>query len=245
MCMQEGTHLENAIHSFKSGLTSVPEAREASDLASENPIPVGKLFIDYLRIVKKFALITSADRKILNRASSILKQKGDRFLSASHMTMEQYESLLGDSQPRLVSYLIKATDPKTEEHKEAISDLSEMMEKGHKLKMEGKTPKDGDPEFDSAIWSHTQIENPKAIEHVVIAHFMERFMSNLVEEKTGNKPEKDSFLNAITDFVILEGLRNDNASHILAVWRTPKSQGGVGWVSEERVEAMKEALKAS
>jgi len=244
--MSNETHAAKSIDSFANHLFSVPELEVAIQEAQKSPKSVAQIFIDYLRIIQAFAQMSDEDRIIVTRAEEILAQERDQsFNSASRMTMEEYEELLGEQKLEIARFILEASNPSTQVHNDALRELCSMMLRGHELKERGRTPKDGDPDFDLAIWSHTQISDPRANTHVVIAHFIERTMSNFVADRRGMKPEKDSFLNAITNFVILKGLRNQDLTYILDMWRRPKNEGGLGWASEDRITAIDEALRIS
>jgi hypothetical protein len=142
----------------------------------------------------------------------------------------------------------------------AIVDLVVRMGRGHELKEQGRTPKDGDPEFDQAIFGHTLGLGPDALLHFTMCHFMERiFAASFSKDESLEVRElasqKDMFLNAMGDLIKLnttKALFKDESQltkkeqgylRIANIWGKSRVDGGVEWFSDEKKAMFAQVLK--
>lgn len=223
---------------LKTKLSAVPEVQSAITLANEHPDKAQKIYQEYLEIILQIPLLTTGQLTTIRNARNSLN-KGNEAISASHSDSKGLlEATLGKID--IPQAALRSLDQTSQYFVLAVDELAKRLEGGHAMKVSGKQPVDGDPESDRVIWGHTKMDNANALLHFVICHYLERYVS---EELKGQSIaigfEKDYFLNAMTDVLILDYLGSNKYADLMALWMLPKDQGGLGWISIEMVAAYK------
>lgn len=224
----------------------VPEVMDAYRLALVNPTFVWRTFYSYISQVDSIANITEEDLRIIDCAHRIREERGGSSGSASHHNLVDFiRAITPEQRVQLQSLIRAATSHNSEFFQAALADLTQMMQNGHKFKIEGKKPQDGDPESDKLIWGHTQLEDSNVLIEFTICHFIERYMSAAFQ-KLGLEManHKDWFLSCLTDMITLNYIRgNAGATRIASSWSVPREEeGGLGWLNEDRITAFRDAM---
>lgn len=229
---------------FKPALGMVPEVQGAVEAAFGDQRYVAKTFIQYIRVAERLANLSEEEIEIISGANSILASRGASRGSASHINGETFLQNLGeDRRSGLRALLLGSTNILSDNFTGAIDDLTRMMEGGSRMKQRGETPRDGDPNSDNVIWGHTRLTDNHALIHFTMAHYLERFLSQPLQEAGVEMAfHKDYFLNAITDVLALEVASGEEPSDIALMWMAPRDQGGLGWLKETRINAFREVL---
>jgi hypothetical protein len=235
------------IRTFEQGLENVPEVEEAIRAAGEEVSETARVFDDYLDLARRLAKLSPEQTRLVAEANEELNRRGGRSGSAVKEGADIFLEELGETgRQRLLEVISQAADPDSPNYQETVAELAAMMEGGHQLKVSGKRPVDGDPLSDKVIWGHTQISDPVALRHFVICHYLERYVSvSLRKLGVRAAKRKDFFLNAMTDVIILEEMSNSGEPSIFTMWSTPKDQGGLGWIPQERIDSYKTVLGKS
>jgi hypothetical protein len=215
-------------------LSAVPELKSAMELAVSNPEHAFNVYYEYLGIIDGLPSLSADELETARGARQELAEQGI-VVSASQMSVADLLSAVGekDSIPEIAR---QSTNPDSEYFAPAIDQLVERMEGGHQLKASGKTPSDGDAESGQVIWGHTLMTDPDALLNFTVCHYLERCVSQaLMGEGAEIGQQKDYFLNAMIDAVILDHLSAQQFTKAFNLWSTPKNQGGLGWIVPEMV----------
>lgn len=225
-------------------LQDLPELTQLTHNMKEGKrtIPVLKAFLGYTRrAIEELVRLTPEDLKIIAAVNDRMgkMQGADRFLET-----------LGSHREVLSTTIEKHFTPGSPAYEEGLKDLSARMHEAQDLK--ALNPNDGDPRFANAIWAYTKIEgpqnNPKTMLHAVMGHLIERVTNQItLEDGTRIIAKKDDLLNALGDTIgFREAQRGEksNLHSLYELWNRPKSEGGLGWINNEKMTAFKEALDA-
>lgn len=247
----------------------VPEIIPALDWALEHPEGVSKVFLGYQRLCEILLGLQDQDLVIADAARAMFGSSGDQS-SASHFTLREFLGVMTDKGREDLSVeLSRPVNPEDDLYKSAMQDLMQRLARGHLLFGEGRVPVDGDPDSDSVIWGHTRVNNPTAMLHFLVCHFTERYVCQafalgrveVARDQVGAVQAmitgKDSVLNAMTETLLLWNAQCDQCGEfvdkrfdpmlpgILSMWRTPKSDGDLGWISDSEVQAFWYAAEES
>ncbi len=211
------------------------EQTRANFASPENQAEIGHTFFAYRLLLKRLIALSPDDTKIIADVNQSRGKPGADSLLAE----------LGPHRQTMIQTLNEALDPQSPLYQAALTELRERMQNGQDIADAGLKPQDGDLRSDQAIWGFTQIapEHVLAQMHFLICHFIERFMTQTYRKlEIPMAQRKDYFLTAMTDVLILENLRRGRFADIFAVWRRGKAEGGLGWISDSRLEAYQNAL---
>lgn len=218
-------------------LVNVPELRPALDLAISNPDLVVRTYEAYVALIDSMAAMTEEDKLLVDHANKRLASKNTDTGSASKVSAIDLLDSVGDAEV-LSSIAKNSIDRASPFFDDAIDELIIRLEGGHQFKLAGKTPVDGDPESNKIIWGHTQITDPNALLNFTICHFLERyFAKELSARDIAIASQKDFFLNALIDVVIIDHLTLQKFKPIFELWAKPKNQGGMGWIIPDRLNS--------
>ncbi|AKM79608.1 MAG: hypothetical protein UX85_C0001G0232 [Candidatus Beckwithbacteria bacterium GW2011_GWB1_47_15] len=215
----------------------LPEVQTPLRVAQETPWKeLASTFVSYLKVIKRLATLSEKDIDVIRKVNRQL---------SGHGGAESFAESLGkENIGTLVALAAQTVDPNSDHYQDALNELTIMMENAQAIKKSGKTPVDGDPLSDAAIWGYTQVTDPAAQRHNIICHWLERHISHDLRPK-GVKiaQKKDWLLTAMADVVALDGTRKTLANpEIFEIWTTAKPKG-LGWIGQEKVTAYREALK--
>ena len=228
---------------FEQKPPAVPQASGVYELLVFNPEMAAVVFLPYLRLIDNMSKLTKEDLDIIEKANSLLSHGGS---ASKHSVVDFLKEISEEQKANLRAIAIESVNPNSKHYKQAIWQLVDRMRRGNKMKMEGRKPQDGDPESDSLIWGHTQLEKSFILLQFAICHYFERYMSEYFKEQGLVMAfGKDWFLNALTDVIALRVARGDKMTEfITASWTIPRINQGLGWLSEDRINAYKQILGA-
>ncbi|MBS1266210.1 MAG: hypothetical protein MAG795_00177 [Candidatus Woesearchaeota archaeon] len=235
--MQENIALQNA-RNFSIALKKVPEVKKACDFALDNPKKLGEIIEVYIELTAKLDEYGEKEIYIIQKANKVMQEYGTQNTSASGLRANVFLQS-PESKKSLKEYATNAFDPNDNYYEKSLSRLAKMMYNGHKMFVDGGTPRDGDAKSDSVIWGHTQARedvNPKILLHFIVCHYLAGYLNNFFEIFK----EKDDFLAVLTDVILLEAERGSKA--VLKVWSTSRKNGGLGWINSKQINAYKKAL---
>ncbi len=160
----------------------------------------------------------------------------------------KFQEIISGRVDYFVSFAAEACNPESDTYKEGINELTEMMKNADIIKTADPNakPVDGDPRWDSVIWGYTNgADDPATDIHFVIAHGLCRVISqefkDEIKDLTGAE-KKDWLLNAMTDVIALKGVQGQGReAKFYKQWRD-KRPLGLGWVSDVRDQAYREAI---
>jgi RimJ/RimL family protein N-acetyltransferase len=235
--------VDKLFSSLEARASNIPELASVMELASQDPERVYEVYSQYASILHRMAGITDDEKKQVRYVWSKLAATRADIGSASRTNVADILDRLGSEGPDIITEAaLQSVDQDSPYFDRATGDLIDRMERGHQFKVEGKTPKDGDPESDGIIWGHTQITDADTLLHFTVSHYFERYFSQVLEAE-GNGYKKDFLLNAITDILILDHYGDNKFSDVFSKWREPRSYGGLGWIKEDRLEAFESSVK--
>ena len=218
-------------------LHDVPELRPGLDLATHDPEYAAGVYTGYVDLISHLAELSDGERQTIRAAKERMLQTGGNFGTASQVSADDLLEELRDSKDSLHELAVRSTDPTSPYVAPALDELTSRMEGGHQLKLSGKQPTDDDPESRKVIWGHTMISDPKALVNFMICHYMERYFAVALSERGSQlASQKDFMLNALIDVVLADRLTEGKFEAIYNVWSTPKDQGGLGWITQDRLK---------
>src|SRR5260221_2152283 len=231
-----------------TGTAKVPEVTQAYELALANPHLIIRAFYNHLIIVNSMATLSLDDLKIIGRAHEIMKVNGVKSNSASAHGVIEFLNAITEEQRTLIQESIElAASINTPFFREALENLTKMMHNGHVQRQKNPNwiPTDGDSIADNLIWGHTdpRMTDPMVLTMFTMAHYIEQFMSipfTAIGIEMAN--HKDWFLNAFTDVLALNYVRGEkHAGSVGNEWAKPRSEGGLGWLKQERIDAFNQS----
>ncbi|HEY4963785.1 MAG TPA: hypothetical protein VIH90_03760 [Candidatus Saccharimonadales bacterium] len=221
-----------------SRLQNVPELAPAFDFINTNPEYARNTYENYVGLVIRMTKLTDAEQLLIARSQKTMRDTGGVVGSASRVDSHDILEALGGKKDDLETIARRSTDPKSPLYQATIDRLVTKMEGGHRLKLNGKTPSDFDPDSLKVIWGHTLITGQEALVHFVICHYLGLyFEEELAFEGYDFAHEKDFFVNSLTDIVILDRDTTSEAADRFKLWSRPKNQGGLGWITEDRLKS--------
>jgi hypothetical protein len=149
----------------------------------------------------------------------------------------------------ITDLVTQEVDTSSQVYQASIAQLTEMMTNADSIKKQDPDakPKDGESRWDTVIWGYTNgAEDPLTDIHFVIAHGLTRIISQGFQEELEGltmAEQKDWVLNAITDVVVLRGLKGiGREATYYKQWREKRPKG-LGWISDEREAAYMAVLR--
>lgn len=234
----EDLHLETYFSLLDSSLSGVPELRPAFDLAAQDHELAGTVFSSYTDLISHMSKLSDSKRHAIQAAKAYMMQSGGSFGTASEVTADEMLTELGSEADRLTSLAEVSSNTGSLYFTPALNELVSRMEGGHRLKLSGRQPSDEDVESRKVIWGHTMITDPLALLNFTISHYMERYFAvALTEHGSQLAQQKDFMLNALIDVVLIDQLGSKRHSEIFKMWSTPKAMGGLGWVTQDRLDS--------
>lgn len=233
--------LQSQAKQLRDALTDVPEVREACKWMTENPDDYELLVTDYLMLMTVFDNLTDEDVKRIAQAESELLRRRVSRDSASNITVIDFINKVRGN-VSLQPLAFEGFSASSEYFNDATNVLAEMMLNGHKLFAKGGVPRDGDPESDKVIWGHTQARKdvaPEVIANFVVSHFMARYFTLALAEFDILR-EKDDFFAPLTTMLMIHESRNPGITPITKAWMTAREDGGLNWLSQEKLDVYKE-----
>ena len=229
------------IKTFKKPFSQWPEMRNIVAYGEAKPLDVQKeikhTFVDYLKIIKQVSRIPKSDINIIQQANAEIGDNQDGLTKGTPAFLEK----IGEHRKNLVPLIANSVHPDSPSYKTITKRIIRLMGNAQQISEEDlKLPKkDGLPQFDRSIWSYRIINSDEGKIHATIGHYMSQALFNKIE---GNW-EKDDLLAAMTDVIILNKLKQpDKPSPIFDLWRKPKADGGLGWISEKRLQAFEKVF---
>ncbi len=221
-----------------SRLIAVPELHASLELATSRPEFAASVYMGHVALVSHMAEITDDERQIIRAAKESMLNNHGNFGTASEVSADDLLTELGDHKGILAELAASSADPDSPSYNLAMDELIRRLEDGHQLKLSGKQPSDDDPESRKVIWGHTIITDPEALVYFMVAHYMERYFADALAKKGSRLAlEKDFLLNALIDVVLVDSLSADTFGAIRKWWSDPKDQGGLGWITNDRVNS--------
>jgi hypothetical protein len=226
--------INNHIELLRQRLGEVPELQPAFALAEADPDRAVDVYLGYLSLVEHMSKLDDEELARITRSQGRLRGE---LGSASKVGANDIVNALGEDRNILNVCAAQSLDPQSPHYASAVDTLVARMEGGHQLKLSGKSPSDHDPESMKVIWGHTIITGREALLHFMLMHYLERYMAEALVDR-GLEParQKDFFINAMTDVVILEG-QADSDDPTFRLWLASKDQGGLGWITEDRLKS--------
>jgi hypothetical protein len=217
-------------------LNDVPELRPGLSLATNNPELAANIYTGYVSLIGHISELSDEERQTIRDAKERMINTHGNFGTASEVSADDLLTELGTNRHTFKTLAAQSTDPSSPYFKPALDELVNRMEGGHQLKLSGKQPSDDDPESRKVIWGHTMINDPHALVHFVVCHYMERYLAvALTEQGSQLARQKDFMLNALIDVVLVDNVLSGTFAKIYNVWSAPKDQGGLGWITQDRL----------
>ncbi len=225
-------------HYLEERLALIPELEPAFAIFNTAPDHVVEIYLGYTALIKDMAALTEADQLLIVQSQRKLAQQAKGTGSASTIGANHIIEALGSRKRLLIELADASTDSQNPFYASTVDSLATKLEGGHRLKMNGKIPSDHDPASLKVIWGHTVITGNEALLHFVTGHYLGQYFAEALQ--AAHIPfanQKDFFVNALTDVVILNYLKSGYEDPLFNVWATPKQAGGMGWITENRLKS--------
>ena len=216
-------------------LKDVPELDVAIKLAADQPKLTRQLVTKYAELISYMARLTHEEQDQIQAAKRRLFEQNGEMGSAAEVCATELIQEISDQAvlPELMQHILDV-DSTTEE---ALQILQQRMLGGHQMKIDGKTPRDGDEESNKVIWGHTQITDSSALLHFTFCHYLEQYYTiALLRRHVSSAEHKDFFLNAMIDAVIVDHLGDREFQGIYDIWVRSKPVG-LGWIVPARLNS--------
>jgi hypothetical protein len=223
---------------LEARLSSVPELDSAFAVYETNPQHAADVYLGYVALID---YMTRLDDNAIGRiaaAQHALATSGGIVGSASKVGANDILAALGDQKAKLSEIGAQSSDPSSRFYEPAVDLLVTRLEGGHQLKLDKKTPSDFDPDSLKVIWGHTLITDPEALLHFVTCHYLERyFAESLTAQGVDLARQKDFFVNALVDVLIIDNLTTNQFRPAYDIWAKLKQQGGLEWITQDRLNS--------
>jgi len=204
--------------------------------AEANPKIVADKFYTYYRIIKD--LFSLSPEEILT-IKSVNEKLGTKRGAG------EFLKNLGDKKDDILERIRKMGNLDDLHNQEGMTKLTQMMNNAWTIKQSDPdwTPKDGDQRADEVIWGFVKgAEDPAIDIDFSLCHGIERTLTSYYPNHKFTS-HKDWLLCALNDVVALKGLKGDvYEAKVLASWSNPRP-AGLGWISRQRRDFYKEALR--
>ena len=216
-------------------LENVPELQPGFELAVAEPELAGNIYGRYIELITSIARLSKREQAAIQTAKDRLIATHGNFGTAYEVSAVDLLDELGEDKTILLTLAASSTDTNSPYVAPALDELVHRMEGGHQLKVSGKQPNDDDAESRLVIWGHTMIANPTALLHFMICHYLERYFSEALSSQGSTlATQKDFLISALIDVVLTDHLGRKTFDDLYAMWLTPKQQGGLGWITDDR-----------
>ncbi len=216
----------------------VPELRPVMEMARRDPEHVSAVYSRYVDLVRAMA---GMDAQQVDEAQALrlARSRHEASSASDHSLQDLFRQLGGGGQQALGAEAARSIDDSSAYLAYAVRDFADRTSGGHRLfgDLNRPRPADGDPEADGVIWGHTQITNPEALLHFAVAHYMERYLSQVLVDYDipYARDQKDYFLNAIGDYLWYDHARVQQFNDIFNAWAVPRASvshpdNGLGWI---------------
>ena len=225
---------------MKPRTSEAPELQVAMDRALNDPEHATEVYGQYVAIIDRLAHLSSAERSQIQESwDRLMSSRGEANSASSHNALDVLSRLDVLGKAILTQASTSSVDLNAQPFAAAVEDFAARTKGGHEMKLRGETPTDGDPASDKVIWGHTQITDPEALLHFSIAHYLERYYSQVLPELGVEfaASQKDYFLNAMTDVLMLDHFGDNKFAAVFEEWAKPRDEGGLGWIKEDRIQA--------
>lgn len=225
---------------LQSRLGGVPELTAAMELALANPEQTYSLFKQYVGVVQKLSQMTPEEMTHVQASwNKLMSGRSGANSASKHNALDVLQLLDTEQRAEMVNEARESVDHNSPYIEAAMTNFVEMAEGGSKLHAAGVTLKDGDPQSDKVLISHTKITNPEALLQFTMSHYMERYFSQILAGQGVEfaAHQKDYFLNAMTDALMLDHFGDNKYREVFDMWAKPRDQGGLGWIKQDRIDA--------
>lgn len=208
------------------------------DLLYKYPRGVAQAFTDYASLFDRFFNMSPREQIVVNKVTSLITDNPHESATEFRSRVRGYEKLI-------LTTVWNTVDPGTTSYKEGLDNLATMMTNAWDMKVDGLSPRDGDPRSDRVIWGFVLgATNPWINIHFGIAHLVERVLtSELKGTPLGDfASRKDWSFPVPTAIVGLDGVNRVGAGNrLLTIWHLPRPNG-LGWISNKRIIATAQVL---
>jgi hypothetical protein len=232
--------LDQHLSTLAERLAGVPELQPALGIIATDPEHARSVYRQYVELIGRMAVLNTEDIASIDEAQHRLRESKGEVGSASGVGANDILAEL-DGQPSMLTYIaLQSFDSMSPYYEPALNTLVERMEGGHEMKVAGKTPSDHDADSREVIWGHTVIndQNPEALLHFTICHYLERYFAKVLSAQDIELAEqKDFFINALVDVVLRDHQKNRGDTAIFEMWSEPKATTGLGWINGARLKS--------
>lgn len=222
----------------KERLGHIYTLKPTFEYINNNSEQVARIFVDYVSLFDRFFKLKENEVDILKNVDEII---GDNH----HKSAVQFRTAARGNEKKILELVQTVSDPGTKQYKEGMNQLTTMMTNAWDMKVDGLSPKDGDPRSDNVIWGYVQGSNyPEIDVHFVAAHLTERVLTAALKNTSLHNltKDKDWSFPVSTAIVGLDGVREIGAGgRLFPIWREPRPNG-LGWISENRITAFKNSF---
>lgn len=228
-----------SVTEFKTLMTGVNRVNRLVAHAEQNPDKIARIYYGYYSIIKDMINLSEDDSEIIEGAN-IRLQKENKFA--------KFKEIIAGREDEFMGIVARACDPENKSYELGVKKLTEMMKKADRIKTKNPDAKadDKDHMWDNVIWGYTNgADDPETDEHFCITHGLTQIINRSFFKKLnteGNLFKKDWFICAMTEVLILKGLRGEGwESEFYQQWRDTRPKG-LSWVSDSRLAAYKAEL---
>lgn len=206
---------------------------------------IARRFIQYVHLVERVLDLSLADLQVIREVNEFFarakaEKNGESYDPTKQTGAAKFLEAIGpEEKEQLRARILSFGNPDSPEYGKGLFELEQMMENAQQLKREGRTPKDGDPLSDHAIWGYTIITDPNALIDFLINHALERYLSQIYRDELhiSFTEHKDYLINMFTDLLAIDIARGVRTldDGIVKIWMTPKPNG-LGWLKQGRID---------
>ncbi len=225
-----------------NSLQEDPEVRPAIDLIGSAPEFAINTYRRYEEQIGRMALLGAEEIESIGVSQQLMAgESSTKQGSVSKVGANDILSALGESRDLLGSIATESVNPDSPHYQPAIDELVRRMERGHQMSVDGVKPSDEDTRTHEYIWGHT-VHTDKmddvTLLNFIICHYLERFFAEALAAKGYDfARQKDFLINALDDVIILEHIAGRGEPSIFNLWSKAKEQGGLGWITPERLDS--------
>ncbi len=223
----------------------LPEMRPVAAMLDEEdgkPDKAEALFSSYLNLIDSLTDLSSDDFDTIRQANAILDAEDSKSNRAGprRMTADRLVRSMG-SDPLIFKDLIRAsTDVSSDDVEGAKAALRMKLEQGHQIyATTGRTVDTKTSIPDDVILDHVDRYGYEALANTTIANYLQEYATrHLSSMNLDTTRQKDFFINALSDVLILDHISGQNKFRdIFEAWSRSRKAGGIGWITEKQIEA--------
>lgn len=223
-------------------MTGVDRVDKLVTYAEENSDKIARIYYGYYSIIRDMIGLNEDGLATIDKVN---KQLGKENKFA------KFREIIAGREGEVMSLIAGACNPESDTYKAGLEDLTRMMKLADEIKKENPEakPVDGDEQWDEVIWGYTNgADNPITDVHFCVAHGLSRILSQIFSknlEGLRGPDKKDWLLNAMTEVVIMNGVRDKNCweGEFYQEWKNTRPKG-LGWISDTREAAYKDELSS-